>query len=137
MEKIDISTMTRIVGDEYGSNDVQEAGHDFHGMFLAYGARPYYLIAEEEGIVIGFGGFREAEMDPDTAEMFWVTVDKQHRGHGVGTELVKKLIEEIKKKYILVLLSTDKPEFYERLGFKQIHHITVESTKYSICALDL
>lgn len=53
-----------------------------------------------------------------------VMVDEELRGQGIGTELVKKIIEEAKKQNCYKLIATSRHsrekvhELYERLGFK-------------------
>lgn len=69
---------------------------------------------------IGFQGGLRAQIES-------VRVDRKYRGHGVGTEMLKRVIERAKERGAhLVQLTThmsrkDAHRFYERLGFKGTH----------------
>jgi len=54
-----------------------------------------------------------------------VNVLPEYQGKGIGTFLVKKAIDRIKKKREarFVLLATKKPRFYNKFGFKVISKI--------------
>ena len=70
----------------------------------------------------------------DLAEIKSLAVKKKYQGKGIGTGLVKKALEEAKSlglKKVFVL--TYEPEFFERLGFKEIDKEKLPHKVWSDC----
>lgn len=89
-------------------------------MFTGHWLKPTYIVAEEHGKIIGFGGSSESWMDTSVAELFWINVVKNNQRNGAGKRIVAKIIRELKRKYRTILLSTTIPRFYAQFGFKSI-----------------
>ena len=56
--------------------------------------------------------------------IFWVNTNPKHKNQGVGSKLMKDLINRIKKtknpKPKMILISTKIPNFYKKFGFKKL-----------------
>ena len=80
-----------------------------------------FLVAEEEGEIIGTIGFATDEGKPDIGRMY---VRKDKRKKGIAKKLMKKIFDFCKKKYSYVLTSTYKKmgatDFYKKMGFKKL-----------------
>lgn len=85
-----------------------------------------YILAEFNGKVAGYVCFGElSDAREGTYEIFWLSVDNQFRGCGIGHQIINKLIYELKRRGASKLyLKTDSKEqyrptrnFYEKCGF--------------------
>lgn len=85
------------------------------------------FIAEEDGIAVGraFLYILQNELHPEPFGFLeGVFVEENFRGKGIGTALVKEIIDEAKKQGCYKLICTSRHEngsvhkLYERLGFK-------------------
>jgi len=76
-------------------------------------------------------------MDYDIYNIFWVNVSPAYHGQGIGTALVQRIINIIKKKKArMILLTASKPEFYSK-KFKFEILSEFKSDKYALMALKL
>lgn len=91
---------------------------EIEAMFLNHAVRPKYIVAEEDGIILGLAGFSQSWMDYNIYEIFWVAVDPSFQKRGVGRALVEKAVEIIMKEkdVSLILLTTEYPNFYEKVS---------------------
>ena len=80
-----------------------------------------FLIAEEDGEIIGTIGFATDEGEPDIGRMY---VRKDKRKQGIARKLIEKIFDFCKKKYNYVLTSTYEKmgamSFYKKIGFKRL-----------------
>ncbi len=106
-------------------------------MFRNVITRPNYIVAEEKGEVLGFGGYIQSWMDYNVYHIFWVNVRPDKQRKGIGTAIVKKLIEIINnKKAFMILLTTSKPKFYaKKFKFKTL--VKFKNNKYNLMGLIL
>ncbi|MCK0471888.1 GNAT family N-acetyltransferase [Halalkalibacter sp. APA_J-10(15)] len=103
--------LERLINDyENGSNTFNDFGEVLFGVF------------NEEDVLVAIGGLNK---DPYSNEKsigrlrrFYVS--KEYRRNGVGSLLVKKMIDEAKRYYNILVLHTDTEQadkFYTSLGF--------------------
>lgn len=101
----------RLINDyKIGSNTFNHFGEGLFGVF------------NEEGVIVAIGGLNK---DPFSNEQYIgrlrrFYVDKEYRRNGVGSLLVKKIIEEAKRYYKILVLHTDTEQadkFYSSIGF--------------------
>ena len=93
-----------------------------------------YVAETSEGEIVGFasGGKERTGKYPDYAgELYVIYILKEYQGNGLGSLLVKPLIDELQLQNIstmLVLVLEDNSSrlFYEALGAKKIDTIEVE-----------
>lgn len=135
LKKKDFPVVFDIIDEHYSADLADVALRDLTAMFTGRGVKPHYIIAEEKGEIVGFGGYCESWADTAVCEMLWMNVREDFQGQGVGTAIAKKLIASIKKKYACVLITTTVPQFYKRLGFKKLHQIP--KSAYLVMILDL
>ena len=82
------------------------------------------LLAEENGVIVGNVGF-EGRRLPQEAHvgLFGLSVDSEHRGRGIGSELVAALLEwapthGVRRVEVEAFANNPRAiELYERLGF--------------------
>ncbi|MDO5018718.1 MAG: GNAT family N-acetyltransferase [Lagierella massiliensis] len=75
-------------------------------------------IRNDEGVLIGFGYI--CGMGLEHGYMEDIMIDPNYQKKGLGTKLVKKLLEEAKRQNILIISVTLDPEnenFYKNCGF--------------------
>jgi tRNA threonylcarbamoyl adenosine modification protein YeaZ/ribosomal-protein-alanine acetyltransferase len=83
----------------------------------------YYLVAEREGVVIGYAGVMAAG---DVTDILTMTVDPQYRRKGIAREFLKRLIDWSRnKKAVAVMLEVrynnlEAIPLYESNGFRKI-----------------
>lgn len=138
----DISAATKIVTQNYSHRYGRIAEGELNAMFRNNVGSPSYVVAEERGKIIGFAGFVQSWMDFHVYHIFWVNVDPQYQNRGIGTALVKRSIQEIKrkrgedKKAAMILITTTSPAYYKkRFGFKTLTKL--HRKKYHLMTLSL
>ncbi|MCS7280540.1 MAG: N-acetyltransferase [Desulfobacterota bacterium] len=78
-----------------------------------------YVVYEKNGRIVGTGALHICW--EDLAEIRSVCVVKRWRRSGVGSEIVKFLVNEAKElKIKRIFLLTNQEEFFRRLGFKTV-----------------
>lgn len=87
-----------------------------------------YILAKEEGQIVGFGALHfHAD---DLAEIRSLVVKDDFRGNGIGKGLVSMLLEEGRHLGVAkVLTLTYKKAFFESLGFSEIPKESLPSHK--------
>jgi GNAT superfamily N-acetyltransferase len=103
----------RLVNDyKNGSNTFNHFDEGLFGVF------------NEEGVLIAIGGLNNDPFSTDRSigrlRRFYVS--KVYRRNGIGSLLVKRLIDEAKKYYKILVLHTDTEQadkFYSSLGFSK------------------
>lgn len=96
------------------------------------------LVAERDGDVVGFGGWREADADDsnvdadevagETAELAACYVHPDHARSGVGSALVERMHDEMREELFeraKLTASLNAVEFYERHGYDDVEHFTI------------
>jgi len=76
----------------------------------------WYVARDGVGII---GIVRVADVEPGVRYVDDALVDEQRRGAGIGTELMRHVLEERDESYYLVC-HDPRIAFYERLGFELI-----------------
>lgn len=82
-----------------------------------------FLLAIHDNTIVGFGCYMI--LRTDMYKLSWINIMPSYKKQGIGTELVKKLEADvrqsvsrsIKLKNINIVLETDKPIFYNKLGY--------------------
>lgn len=86
---------------------------------------PRFIVAvKEDGKIIGVAGWGKLEFASRTWGLFLSSVNREYRGRGVGTALVRerlRLIEEEARKG-RVLVSTKHRKRFEKLGFRTVDY---------------
>lgn len=100
------------------------AFQELNEMFSKSLLKPTYIVAEDKKEILAFGGFIPSWIDNMVFNIFWVNTDPKHKSRGVGSKLVKDLIDRIKKtkdfKAKMIIISTKIPNFYKKFGFKKL-----------------
>lgn len=81
-----------------------------------------YFIAELNGKIIGVAGVAESFMTCSAFELCYATVKHEYQRKGIGTQLTLVRIDYIKqlKEHGYIFVSSRYPQFFEKLGFKQV-----------------
>ena len=83
-----------------------------------------FFLAYAGDEIIGMGGVNldPYVSDPRVARLRHVYVHPQHRGHGIGEQIVARCLDHARPHFDLVRLRTPGPDadrFYERIGFQK------------------
>jgi len=95
---------------------------------LALADNCQYLVAESDGVVVGFGGLAWYPI-PSKGLIGWVeelVVDEKHRGQGVAKTLLEELLEIASQKELntvkLTSVNSSTDKLYEQFGFVKKDH---------------
>jgi len=123
----DLIRVYNLIKEEWGENYANEFFKEFK---TCDNINKTILIALIDNSIVGSATIVKSEIDFDLWGITWVIVDKAHRGKGIGKKLIndcEHLIRQLafcrSQKSIYVELTTNKPTFYEKLGYKQITEI--------------
>ena len=135
----DIKSSSSIVENNYSKTYGNRSKKELWAMFKNKVFDPIYFVAEENKKIIAFGGYVQSPMDYHIYEIFWVNVSHKNQNKGTGTKLIQHIIKEIKKKRgndkaSMILLTTTKPKFYKKFGFKTFLN---RSKNYGLMSLRL
>lgn len=110
----DIKAMQELVKEEVASGVILPRSDDE----IATNIRSYIVVCDNDAIV-GFCALHIHTVN--LAEVRSLVVSKELRGSGVGSELVKKILQEAKNYEIQkVFTLTYRKSFFEKLGFVEI-----------------
>lgn len=85
-----------------------------------YDAHALHFIAVNNRQIIGSARLRE--MSTELGSIAYLAVLPEFQSHGVGTALIKKIIEIAEKKYLKslrVMSRINASKFYQRIGFQE------------------
>lgn len=86
--------------------------------------RECYFVVEENGNMVGCGGFNLADCPPNTAKISWDIFHPDSQGKGLGTALLKYRLEQLQAMgvaSVIVRTSQLAYRFYEKSGFKLVY----------------
>ena len=112
----DIPAMREMVASEIKEGVILDRSEDE----VATNIRSYVLAKEGEKLV----GYTALHIhSPRLAEIRSLVVDKAYRGQKIGQRLVEYALEEAKQLGVKedVLVLTYAPQFFEKIGFKEIN----------------
>lgn len=123
LQEKDIPDATKIIGENYDPEDEALAKKELEAMFKNHTSKPTYLVAEKDGKVVGLSGYIVSWMDYNVYNIFWVNTQKSFQKQWIGTLLVEKTIENIKKEsnadLILITATVKNTKWYkEKFHFK-------------------
>ncbi|MCH7568110.1 MAG: GNAT family N-acetyltransferase [Nanoarchaeota archaeon] len=123
-KKEDISKMFEILKINSPKYPKKLAFQELNEMFSKSLLKPTYIVAEDKKEIFAFGGFISSWIDNLVFNIFWVNTNPKYESQGIGSKLMKDLIDRIKKtkniKAKMILISTNKPTFYKKFGFKKV-----------------
>ncbi len=115
MEEKDVETVSRIEEETFSK---PWSPASFFEMLKS--GNTFYIVAEEDGEILGSCGVLQVL---DEGNITNVVVKKESRGRGIGTAMLKVLLEEGNKQgisaYTLEVRASNSPAIhvYEKLGF--------------------
>jgi N-acetylglutamate synthase-like GNAT family acetyltransferase len=86
--------------------------------FNVIGMGHEFWIAIEGSAIVGLTVIGKA--NPDKITIMYLQVPETHTSRGIGTSLVKKLVESYKGREFSVIPFEGTEDFYRRLGFERI-----------------
>ncbi len=82
-----------------------------------------FIVVEDEGMMVGFGRLKPY---PDATELGCVGVLHERRKQGIGKLIVDELIRRGPR---TIWITTDLPEYFRPLGFREAEHVPESITK--------
>lgn len=85
--------------------------------------RSFHYLADYDSRPVGTG---RLTMLGDEAQIAWVAVRKDYRGHGIGWQIMERMIERSAEEggeYIILNAQTHALDFYKRLGFNAVGRV--------------
>jgi N-acetylglutamate synthase-like GNAT family acetyltransferase len=129
IEKRDVEACIEIVRKNYSENDARLIKKEMEMSFTENPIKPSYVVAEEDGVIRGYGGFMQSAMSYNVYELFSLNVHPAHQSKGVGKKIMNEIIKrlrklegEYKKAHLLILTAASPrlPKYYESLGFRNM-----------------
>ena len=120
----DIPAMQALVSDKVKDGTILERSEDE----VATNIRSYVLAKEDEKLV----GYTALHIhSPRLAEVRSLIVDEAYRGRNIGRKMVEFTLEEARALGVQedVLVLTYLPEFFEKLGFREINKEVIPEHK--------
>jgi len=120
----DIPQMQTLVAEKVKDGTILERSEDE----VATNIRSY-VLAKDDGKLVGYTALHIHS--PRLAEIRSLIVDESYRGQGIGQRMVAFTLEEAKALGVQedVLVLTYLPEFFEKLGFKEINKEVIPEHK--------
>lgn len=84
---------------------------------------PKYFVCEQDGVILGFGGYANCGFDVEAFGLTWCNVHPEHQGQGVGKLLVEARLKSIINEGGKKVFSSQREEVtwhLERFGFERI-----------------
>ena len=120
----DISKMFEILKINSPKYSKKLAFQELNEMFSKSVLKPTYIVAEDKKEILAFGGYISSWIDNMVFNIFWVNTNPKYKSQGIGSKLMKDLIDRIKKtkniKAKMIIMSTKIPSFYKKFGFKKV-----------------
>lgn len=93
--------------------------HSENNIISIFKASTHVVIAKVDRKIIGFA--RALSDGIYNAAIYDVVVDKKYHKHGIGREIVEKLVDQIGEVSCIHLIATTKhTTFYKRVGFRTL-----------------
>ncbi len=91
----------------------------------------YQTLVARDKKAVGYVCFGRTPMTDHTFDLYWIVVDAQMQGHGIGRLLyaeMERAVREQQGKIVRIETSSsegydDTQAFYHRLGFEELNHI--------------
>ena len=121
LRRQDISWVCGIIQQNYSVRFAKQARLELLEMFGRSPIKPRYFVATIDNKIVGLAGFTQAWMDYSVYEIFWVNVAPAYQKQGIGSALIRHVINQIKqKKPRMILLTTTLPKLYsQQFNFKR------------------
>ena len=121
---LDIPQMRNLVKNEIKEGVILDRSEDE----VATNIRSY-VLAKDEDKIIGYAALHIHS--PRLAEIRSLIVDSDFRGHGIGQKIVNYTLQEAKSLQVQedVLVLTYLPDFFKKLGFKEIEKENIPEHK--------
>lgn len=126
------TTYTGIVPDDYLDQLSYQGWQQLWSDILSKGK--VFVAENDKGEIVGFssGGIeRSGKYEDFDGELYAIYLLKEYQGQGIGTQLFKAVVDDLKKDQyrsmtVLVVEENDSRFFYEALGGKKIDRIEIE-----------
>lgn len=79
-----------------------------------------FLVVIRDEVIIGFGAYLQIFNQNTVYKLTWINIPPKEQGKGIGRQLVTELekrIKEYNEGKCTIILETDKPIFYNKLGY--------------------
>lgn len=88
----------------------------------------YFLTAEDNGRVVGFACYGPTALTDGTYDLYWICVDRESAGKGIGTAMMHRAEAEIARSNgrLIIVETSGTPAyaptraFYEHLGYRRV-----------------
>lgn len=121
----DMNQILEIIKSNSPNYPINHAKKEIKEMFSDSLIKPVYFVAEENKKIVGVGGFSRSWSDMEITNIFWINVLPEFQGKGIGKKIIEKIIREIgkliKPGIKMIVLSSNKPKFWRRFGFKKLN----------------
>ena len=105
-----------------------QKAHLIIAQLRAQGSLTVSLVAEAHGRVIGHVAFSEVSINGEYPSVYGlgpVSVDPAYQHQGVGSQLIRRGLDEIRKMNAKGCVLLGEPEYYQRFGFTVNESVTL------------
>jgi|ERR1035437_810281 GNAT superfamily N-acetyltransferase len=120
-EMLDCCRLARI---NWGEEAADRCREQFIEYFKGGKYNPIFVVAcNDRGTVIGFAAYRRSMLMKGAFELIWLAVDEKYQGCDIGRQLTEWRLFEIEaSEGQMILLMTQKPDYFSKFGFFKLHH---------------
>lgn len=116
----------KLVRDNWGDEAAERCREQFIIYWQGGKYAPVFAVAVDEADdVIGFAAYHRTMLMKGAYNMIWIVVGSEHQGKKIGKALTDWRLNEIDEKgdAQLILVVTQKTEFFSKFGFFKLHHL--------------
>lgn len=126
-----VASYGHALGDDV-IDDAVERWYDAEGLESGLRSDDAFLVAEDDGRLVGFAQSYVVERRERVGEIDWLHVSPSHRGRGVGTELLGEVESRLREAGVeriegrVLAANEESAEFFTANGFDSAGETTVE-----------
>lgn len=132
----DIPKMLEVVkSHNIDDESIERIKENFEAGFVQQKFMPTYFVYEIDNKILSFGGVVPVPINYRAYGFHSIWTHSEHQGNGYGSKIVNARIEHVKSQRrekeddYVIFLSSLKPKFFEKFGFKSVDQFNVNGSQ--------
>lgn len=114
----DIPECLHIVRENWDRETAQKCEIELNAAFGDAVWKPVYYVAVRDKEIIGLTGYAPSWLNYGVYAIVRLAVTKEYQKRGVGHALMYACLDDLQAIASLVMLTTNVPDYYQKLGFE-------------------